>query len=167
VALNEQLADNHMTIVADHMIKAKDHVTDMAENSISSQANSQDTLTQSMEEDNEEEEEDNDNGFITISNVTLPRTGKEYRALSCPIQRKTKGCTYQIAPFTSSVVVHKHRRLSSVDSGNETTPPPKQLYIGGSRGSSLSTEECDYVWPPRKASIEPRISATNPELIHV
>lgn len=79
---------------------------------------------------------------------------------------------HQVAPLplTPLLVTHKHR-LGSVDSGTEATPPPsakKQLYVGGSQSSSVSGDPLfEYHSWPRKASIEPRISNTDPEVLHV
>ena len=105
---------------------------------------------------------------ITVSDLSTrqqPRPRSYERKLSNP-EGKNR---HQIAPLTPLVLSH---RLNSIDSSNETTPPPsskKLLYVGGSRSSSISGGDCDYhcySWP-RKVSIQPRISDTDPDLIHV
>ena len=78
---------------------------------------------------------------------------------------------HQIAPIPQSpLTVVSHQ---SVDYTNEATPSPMtktMLYIGESRCSSTSGDgvfEYDFRSLPRKTSIEPRISNTDPEVIHV
>ena len=80
---------------------------------------------------------------------------------------------HQVAPAPTTpvaLVSHRHR---SAECSNEATPSPLRkttLYVGGSRCSSASGDqafEYDFQTWPRKASIEPRISNTDPEVIHV
>lgn len=77
---------------------------------------------------------------------------------------------HQIA-LTPLLVSHRPRH-ASIDSGTESMSPSakKVLYMGGSRASTVSCDSRDdylfHSWP-RKTSIEPRISNTDPEVIHV
>lgn len=78
---------------------------------------------------------------------------------------------HQIGPIPQSPLTVVSRQ--SVDYTNEAIPSPMtktMLYIGESRCSSTSGDgmfEYDFRSLPRKTSIEPRISNTDPEVIHV
>lgn len=111
------------------------------------------------------------NQIVQECNTDLPLTSRHGS------ETNSRG-SHQVAPECSTDVplaqtFPKHR-LNSLSSCPEVTPPPeatpptvkKKLFLpGGSRSSSISDQE--FLSLPRKASIEPRVSDTNPELIHV
>ena len=93
-------------------------------------------------------------------------------------ESNSRGSCYQVAPERGTDVplaqMFPKHRINSLNSCPEITPPPeatpptvkKKLFLpGGSRSSSISDQE--FLSLPRKTSIEPRVSDTNPELIHV